>query len=58
MRKLKIMDSDIQIRNCSPEMNTDQDWIRTEANSGGIRTGSDCKFFENWWIGLRKFLLF
>ena len=27
------------------EMSTDQDWIRTEANFGRIRTGSDCKFF-------------
>jgi len=32
------------------EMNTDHDWIdwiRTEANFGRIRTGSDCNFFEN-----------
>jgi len=28
-------------------MNTDQDWIRSEANFGWIRTGSDCNFFEN-----------
>jgi len=25
-------------------------WIRTEANFGRIRTGSDCRFFENWHI--------
>jgi len=24
------------------------DWIRTEANFGRIRTGSDCNFFQNW----------
>jgi len=23
-------------------------WIRTEANIGRIRTGSECNFFENW----------
>jgi len=28
-----------------------QDWIRTEANFGRIRTGLDCNFFENWRIG-------
>jgi len=36
-----------------PEMSTDQtgsDCIRTEANIGRIRTGSDCNFFENWQI--------
>ena len=33
-----------------PEMSTDQNWIRTEANFGRIRTGSDCNFFENWRI--------
>ena len=27
-----------------------QDWIRTKANFGWIRTGSDCTFFKNWWI--------
>jgi len=29
---------------------TGSDWIRTDANFGRIRTGSDCNFFENWWI--------
>ena len=29
---------------------TGSDWIRTETNFGLIRTGSDCNFFENWWI--------
>jgi len=29
------------------EMSTDEDWIRTEANFGRIRTGTDCNFFEN-----------
>ena len=28
----------------------DQDWIRTEANFGRIRAGSDCNFFQNWRI--------
>ena len=32
------------------EMNTDQDWIRNEANLGRIRTGSDCNIFEIWRI--------
>jgi len=35
---------------CTTEMSTDQDWIRTEANFGRIRTGSDCSFFLNWQI--------
>jgi len=43
-------------------MSTDQDWIRTEANLGRIRTGSDCNFFSKLadqdWMRLRKFLLF
>jgi len=37
----------------APEMSTDRtgsDWIRTDANFGRIRTGSDCNFFENWRI--------
>ena len=29
---------------------TRPDWIRTEANLGRIRTGSDCSFFQNWRI--------
>jgi len=36
------------------EMSTDQDWIRTEANFGRIRTGSDCSFFQNWRTGLDR----
>jgi len=32
------------------EMSTNQDWIRTDANFGRIKTGSDCNFFENWQI--------
>jgi len=31
-----------------------QDWIRTEANFGRIRAGSDCNFFENWRIRTRS----
>ena len=33
-----------------PEMSTDRDWVRTEANRGRIRAGSDCKFLQNWRI--------
>jgi len=29
---------------------TGSDWIRTEANFGRSRSGSDCNFFQNWWI--------
>jgi len=29
---------------------TSSDWIRTEANFGRIRTGSDCNFFESFRI--------
>jgi len=35
---------------CLSEMSKDQDWIRTEANFGGVRTGSDYNFFQNWRI--------
>jgi len=38
------------MKRTSPEMSTDQYWIRTEANFGRIRTGSDCNFLENWRI--------
>jgi len=34
--------------NTAPGMSTDRtgsDWIRTEANFGRIRTGSDCSYF-------------
>jgi len=34
-------------------MSTDRsgsDWIRTEANFGPSRTGSDCNLFQNWRI--------
>jgi len=32
----------------------DQDWIRTEANFGRIRTGSDCDLFETGGSGLDR----
>jgi len=32
------------------QIRTGSDWIRTEANFGQIRTGTDCNFFENWQI--------
>jgi len=41
---------------------TGSDWIRTEANFGQNRTGSDCNFFwklaDQDLIGLRKYFLF
>jgi len=42
-------DPNVQTEDMS-EMSTDQYWIRTEANFGRIRTGSDCNFFQNWRI--------
>jgi len=35
-------------------MSTDQDWIRTEANFGRIRTGSDCNFLKIGGSGLDR----
>jgi len=35
---------------CKAEMITEQDWIGTDACFGWIRSGSDCKCSENWWI--------
>jgi len=34
----------------SAHIRTGSDWIRSEANFGRNRTGSDCNFFENWRI--------
>jgi len=43
----------IAARSSPAEMSTDKtgsDWIRTEANFGRIRSGSDFDLFENWQI--------